>query len=246
MRKRCECVDGFVCRNCKLALSADNGTSPPTAKVRPLTERQRARLSLYGVTEPELWQLLKEQGNRCAICHLGVATPWDLAIDHNHVTGKVRGLLCIRCNQGIGMLKDNPEYLRNAAAYLETHGDYASKSRLPNRPLVNVSPPSDDEADAADLTRYVSVTPWDDAKKESRLARESACDMRQPAGGSGRTAPPKRSCVVCQSNPIRGHDRCAACLRYLSRNGQDRPQVLIARALARRIPSALGPFLVSK
>ena len=45
-----------------------------------------------------------------------------LAIDHNHSTGQIRGLLCSLCNFGIGYLKDSPDLLRKAAQYLD---DYA-------------------------------------------------------------------------------------------------------------------------
>jgi hypothetical protein len=41
-----------------------------------------------------------------------------LAVDHNHTTGKIRGLLCPKCNQGIGLLMDNPLFLIRAAEYL--------------------------------------------------------------------------------------------------------------------------------
>ena len=70
-------------------------------------------------------QLLFNQGGFCAICkgletgHLG-----RFVVDHDHMTGKVRGLLCWSCNVGIGHLKDNPEILISAAYYLNTNGYY--------------------------------------------------------------------------------------------------------------------------
>jgi hypothetical protein len=46
---------------------------------------------------------------------------WTLSVDHNHVTNKVRALLCDDCNVGIGTLGENPERLEAAAAYLRHH-----------------------------------------------------------------------------------------------------------------------------
>jgi hypothetical protein len=66
------------------------------------------------------------QGGGCAICG---RTPDDapgrwsrLNIDHDHKTGKVRGVLCHGCNSGIGHLQDDPALLRRAAEYVEAHG----------------------------------------------------------------------------------------------------------------------------
>jgi hypothetical protein len=61
--------------------------------------------------------MLNTQGGVCAICK-GVCTR-ALAVDHNHVTGKVRGLLCNNCNRGLGHLKDDVGLLRQAVMYLE-------------------------------------------------------------------------------------------------------------------------------
>lgn len=61
--------------------------------------------------------MLREQDGLCDICRKASPT----AIDHDHDTGKVRALLCNRCNTGIGMLGDDPEVLRAAANYIERH-----------------------------------------------------------------------------------------------------------------------------
>lgn len=62
---------------------------------------------------------------RRGVCPLCERDMWlngqRLVVDHCHETGKVRSLLCSRCNRGMGMFEDNPESLRKAAKYLEDH-----------------------------------------------------------------------------------------------------------------------------
>jgi hypothetical protein len=63
--------------------------------------------------------LLVQQAYCCAICGVHASElPKALAVDHNHETGKVRGLLCDNCNKAIGLLKDEPLLLEAAAKYL--------------------------------------------------------------------------------------------------------------------------------
>lgn len=82
-------------------------------KIMQVSWRLRSR---YGLT-PEQWtNLLAQQGNVCAICGLYMEKP---RVDHNHITGKIHGLLHANCNAGIGMLRDSPTLLRKAAEYLE-------------------------------------------------------------------------------------------------------------------------------
>jgi predicted nucleic acid-binding Zn ribbon protein len=81
------------------------------------------RQYLYGITAEEYTALLEAQGNRCAICG---SDEWPGKgngphVDHCHVGGQVRGLLCGRCNTGLGQFGDDPVVLRAAAAYLERH-----------------------------------------------------------------------------------------------------------------------------
>ena len=70
----------------------------------------------YGMTEDDVGALFDSQGRKCAICEVTESRIWHL--DHDHATGHIRGVLCIRCNCGIGYLRDDPELLRKAAAYL--------------------------------------------------------------------------------------------------------------------------------
>ena len=75
------------------------------------------RIRSYGISIDEFNQMMEDQGNKCYICD-GDNGHIALCIDHDHKTGKVRGLLCNKCNRAIGLLDDNPELLIIAAAYL--------------------------------------------------------------------------------------------------------------------------------
>lgn len=73
----------------------------------------------YGIEVEDYERMLAEQGGVCAICQQGCSSGRRLAVDHDHETGVVRGLLCARCNAGIGQLREDPETLRAAIVYLE-------------------------------------------------------------------------------------------------------------------------------
>ncbi|MCU1693912.1 MAG: hypothetical protein JWM64_3003 [Frankiales bacterium] len=77
------------------------------------------KLRSYGLTLELYRALVHEQDGRCAICEEPEKDGWDLAVDHCHRTGRVRGLLCRRCNVGLGLLRDRSDLLRAAAEYLD-------------------------------------------------------------------------------------------------------------------------------
>ena len=79
-----------------------------------------------GIGKDEYCQLLEEQGYKCAICgHPHIEEKGSrLHVDHNHATGKIRGLLCKHCNLGLGHFKDNRFLLNLAYTYLEKHVDW--------------------------------------------------------------------------------------------------------------------------
>lgn len=82
-----------------------------------------ARCASYGVTVADAARAYSAQGRQCAICRK--ESHWrDLVFDHNHTTGRFRGLLCGTCNTGIGLLGDSPETLRLAVSYLQRNGYY--------------------------------------------------------------------------------------------------------------------------
>jgi Recombination endonuclease VII len=83
-------------------------------------------LKKYDMTVDDYDRMLREQNGVCAICrrletstHRGKVR--RLAIDHDHATGRVRGLLCSSHNNGLGRFSDDPALLRAAADYLEKH-----------------------------------------------------------------------------------------------------------------------------
>lgn len=72
----------------------------------------------YGISKAEYDALLAEQGGVCAICRQECCTGRRLSVDHDHETGKVRGILCSNCNIGIGKFKENTDLLLAAINYL--------------------------------------------------------------------------------------------------------------------------------
>lgn len=92
-------------------------------KVR--ADNRTQRLKIYGLSHADYDAMLGSQGGVCAICkkpetHRGRNGEVSrLPVDHNHVTGSVRALLCHSCNTGIGSFLDDPAVLRAAADYLE-------------------------------------------------------------------------------------------------------------------------------
>lgn len=88
----------------------------------------------YGMSIEEYDALLASQDHKCAICGLEMDEGKRLAVDHCHKTGKVRGIVHVRCNSGIASFLDSPEICRKAAEYLERHsslGDQRSSSSTP-------------------------------------------------------------------------------------------------------------------
>jgi hypothetical protein len=89
----------------------------------PEQDRHRKLKMNYGITAREYDALLASQGGGCAICGRD-KNPGkfrqSLPVDHDHETGKIRGILCIDCNRALGMFRDDPRLLRKAAKYVES------------------------------------------------------------------------------------------------------------------------------
>jgi hypothetical protein len=78
------------------------------------------RLRLTGCTPEQYVSLVEQQQGLCAICQRPPGKS-GLGADHCHTTGIVRGLLCHKCNAGIGLFGDNVDYLWRAISYLQQH-----------------------------------------------------------------------------------------------------------------------------
>lgn len=102
-RKQAEAKSGY----------AKKGYSPQEAHLQWVKYR-------FGLSADDYAALARAQDDKCAIC--GAECSQDgrrLAVDHDHETGAVRGLLCRSCNFGLGWFKDNPRLLERAIAYIE-------------------------------------------------------------------------------------------------------------------------------
>ena len=69
----------------------------------------------YGLTTEEFSAMVLDQNNKCKICDGEMSPP---QVDHDHTTGKVRSLLCRACNTSLGLLREDPQILRNMISYI--------------------------------------------------------------------------------------------------------------------------------
>jgi hypothetical protein len=98
-----------TCRDCVNARTRASGRRTYTP--------ERNRKYEYGLDNTSFLEMLYAQHGACAICG---RVGGKLVVDHDHVTGRVRGLLCDRCNRGIGHLGDDPDRCWAAARYLRS------------------------------------------------------------------------------------------------------------------------------
>lgn len=106
--------DRKVCRICR------NAAVREIYARDPLYSKRNNLKSKYGLTLDQYYVMLMDQSNCCKICHTHKSKlKTVLCVDHDHKTGKIRGLICHTCNRGIGLFKDNANMLRKAANYIE-------------------------------------------------------------------------------------------------------------------------------
>lgn len=84
-------------------------------------ERKSKMKQTYGLSIEDYDRMLEKQGGGCAIC--GTTVPSErtryFTVDHCHTTGKIRGLLCTKCNRGLGLFNDHIQRIQDAAEYLK-------------------------------------------------------------------------------------------------------------------------------
>jgi hypothetical protein len=114
---RCKICDR---ERAKESMARSRAADPEAHRQKRAMWSRTARLRQYGITEDDYSALCAKQDGRCAICGSAEAGGWggQLPVDHDHETGRVRGLLCNGCNSGLGRFGDDPDRLLAAAAYL--------------------------------------------------------------------------------------------------------------------------------
>lgn len=91
--------------------------SPERKAAEVHRQRRYQYKAKYGITIEDYEALFVQQGGQCALCP-SKPNQRRLAVDHCHDTGRVRGLLCIKCNHALGVLGDTPEGITSALTYL--------------------------------------------------------------------------------------------------------------------------------
>lgn len=103
------------CKKCTGIAQADYRKRTRAKRAQYAREWQRRKL--YGVTPEKFESMSASADDKCLGCEKEVS----LQVDHDHRTGRIRGLLCGSCNRGLGLLQDDPETLRRLLTYLKYH-----------------------------------------------------------------------------------------------------------------------------
>lgn len=112
---------------------AEPNTNPGALKPNKMSREAQRHYGLkryYGITGEHYGAMLAEQKGLCAVCQkpetaVFNGAPKSMHVDHDHVTGRIRALLCGSCNGMLGLAKDDPAVLRAAADYIEHHRQLA-------------------------------------------------------------------------------------------------------------------------
>jgi len=107
------------CKVCRRARDRDRYKNSNGAGKDRVFDQSLRRL--YGITLAQYNEMLGKQEHLCALCGEKPETDRRMHVDHDHVTGKIRALLCHHCNLLLGNAKDSVERLHQAIAYLERH-----------------------------------------------------------------------------------------------------------------------------
>lgn len=107
----------IYCKRCRARLAKEQRIKKPRDKSH--YERKRR----YGLSKEQYLSMIEQQGGKCAICETTEPSSAYAAlyVDQDHSTGDIRGLLCWRCNIGIGYLKDDIALLQASIDYLKKY-----------------------------------------------------------------------------------------------------------------------------
>jgi len=108
---KASCGHQSRCQRCKTNITREWRKKNPD---KNKAQRHRQRLKRYGLTEGDFDRMVEKSGGRCEIC----GAQEELHIDHNHQTGRVRGLICQNCNIAIGKSHERIPILQNMIHYL--------------------------------------------------------------------------------------------------------------------------------
>ncbi len=117
-RKSGGCYINRVCKKCAAARAIEYYRRDP---IKGRARQKATKLKMaYGMTMDELNIMLTNQGGKCAICRSSEPRGRGrFHVDHDHTSGKIRGLLCHHCNVGLGNFKDDVKILQTAIEYLK-------------------------------------------------------------------------------------------------------------------------------
>lgn len=97
--------------------------TPAERKKFAIIQRNRHLKHRYNIDIPEYKSILTQQNNSCAICKTTkFSNDFKLYVDHNHITGQVRGLLCPACNTAIGHIEKGDEFVKTCLQYIKNNG----------------------------------------------------------------------------------------------------------------------------
>ena len=120
------------CKECSLTAWSKWANANPEYKNKKLESNRRChqndkKYHRRGITKQQYLLMLDAQNGLCQICKKPPKNRQDLAIDHNHKTNEVRGLLCKECNRALGLFGDSINAVKNALHYLTERGSYGQE-----------------------------------------------------------------------------------------------------------------------
>ncbi|GAA4085937.1 endonuclease VII domain-containing protein [Nonomuraea soli] len=189
-RNRSDKSDGLTsyCKPCHTLVGRENRVKNHGS------ERNYKLKYLYGITEDDYERMLAQQGGLCAVCRENAGTH----VDHCHSTGRVRGILCFNCNNGLGHFRDDLTGLALAAAYLWDVEVWADRPAVPGPRRAEVAPTRSSHLSQRYGLRHADV----ERMIEAQSGLCAACWEREPehvdhCHGTGEVR--KALCLPCNT-----------------------------------------------